>query len=80
MALIAHDTAGDTEPSGYTEIRTPVHAVGIVKMGLWLLDNCFLEDLAKTCEEEGRWEFLLTLAPVPFVASTGSALNPIAVF
>lgn len=80
VALIGCDTAQDAIPSGYEALRNPIHAVGIVAMGLWLLDNCDLEDLAATCQELGRWAFLFTLAPLRWQGATGSPANPIATF
>jgi kynurenine formamidase len=80
VAVIACDTAQDAIPSGYEKIRNPIHSVGIVAMGLWLLDNCDLEPLASTCTELGRWQFLFTLAPLTWVGATGSPANPIATF
>ncbi len=58
----------------------PIHLIGLVAMGLHLLDNLWLEDLAAACAETGRWSFLLTLAPLPIEGGTGSPVNPIAVF
>jgi hypothetical protein len=49
-------------------------------MGLWLVDNCQLEDLAAACERHGRWEFQLTIAPLRFNGVTGSPVNPLALF
>jgi kynurenine formamidase len=80
VAMIACDTAQDAQPSGYVALRDPIHAVGIVAMGLWLIDNCDLETLAETCTRLGRWEFLFTLAPLRWVGATGSPANPIATF
>ena len=57
----------------------PIHMVGIVAMGLWLIDNCQLEDLAATCERLAV-EFQFTLAPIRFQGVTGSPVNPLAVF
>ncbi len=65
-------------PSGYAGLRSPVHAVGIVAMGLWLLDNCDLEPLAAACAERARAEFCFQLAPLRIVGATGSPVNPIA--
>ena len=48
-------------------------------MGLWLIDNCNLEEIAEACAERGRWEFLLTIAPLRVQYGTGSPVNPIAV-
>ncbi len=80
VAAIACDTAQDAIPSGYESFRNPIHEVGIVAMGLWLIDNCDLEALASTCDTSGRWEFLFTLAPLRWVGATGSPANPIATF
>jgi kynurenine formamidase len=79
VAAIGADTAQDVIPSGYT-MRNPVHLVGIVAMGLWLIDNCDLEPLAAACRRHGRWEFLFTLAPLRLTGGTGSPVNPLAVF
>lgn len=78
VALIAADHSVDVVPSGYGRVRTPVHAVGIAAMGLWLVDNCNLERLADECERAGSFEFQLIVAPMPFVGATGSPVNPIA--
>jgi kynurenine formamidase len=80
VAAIACDTAQDAIPSGYASFRNPIHEVGIVAMGLWLIDNCDLETLATTCTESGRYEFLFTLAPLRWVGATGSPANPLATF
>jgi kynurenine formamidase len=80
VAMIACDTAQDAIPSGYPQLRDPIHAVGIVAMGLWLIDNCDLETLAETCTRLGRCEFLFTLAPLRWVGATGSPANPLATF
>jgi hypothetical protein len=49
-------------------------------MGTPIFDNVDLEDLSRAAAERGRWEFLLTAAPVPVPGGTGSPLNPIATF
>jgi kynurenine formamidase len=80
IAMIGSDVAQDPTPTGYRTVSMPVHMVGIVAMGLWLIDNCQLEDLAATCERLGRWEFQFALAPIRFQGVTGSPTNPLAVF
>lgn len=79
-ALIGCDTAQDVHPCGYEALRSPVHAVGIVAMGLWLLDNCDLEPLAARCREHSRYAFLFSLAPLRLAGATGSPVNPLALF
>ena len=56
-AVIGADTATDVNPSGYEGLRIPIHAVGIVHMGLWLMDNMQLEDVAAAADRYGRHEF-----------------------
>ncbi|MGY9073273.1 MAG: cyclase family protein [Acidimicrobiales bacterium] len=80
VAMIGADTAQDVVPSGYVFSHNPIHSIGIVAMGLWLLDNCDLEPLAETCRRLGRWDFHLQVAPLRVVGGTGSPVNPIATF
>jgi kynurenine formamidase len=46
--------------------------------GVALVDNALVEPLARACAEEGRYEFMLTVAPLAWVGGTGSPVNPIA--
>jgi kynurenine formamidase len=80
VAMLASDVAQDPTPAGYRTVHMPIHMVGIVAMGLWLIDNCQLEDLAGTCTRLARWEFQFALAPIRFQGVTGSPVNPLAVF
>lgn len=80
IALLGCDTANDAMPSGYSEPPLPVHAVGLVALGLWLVDNCDLEQLAATAVRLRRWEFLFTIAPLRLTGATGSPVNPLAMF
>lgn len=80
VSLLGADTAQDVTPSGYPAVRVPVHAIGIVAMGMPLLDNADLEELSRQCELHRRAEFFLTVAPLAFAGSTGSAVNPLAIF
>ena len=80
IAMIGSDVAQDPTPAGYKQVIMPIHMVGIVAMGLWLIDNCQLEDLATACESRNRWEFQFMLAPIRFQGVTGSPVNPLAVF
>ena len=60
-------------------VRVPIHEIVIPYMGMPLLDNANLDDLAEACAEAGRWEFLLMVAPLRVRGGTGSPVNPIAV-
>lgn len=80
VAAVAADVPQDPVPFGYTETPQPVHNVGIVAMGLWLVDNCDLETLAAACEAHDRWTFAFMLAPLRLSGISGSPANPLAVF
>jgi kynurenine formamidase len=80
VSLIGCDTANDVSPSGYRAIPLPVHIIGLVSMGLWLVDNCDLEDLATTAARLSRWEFHLAVGPLALSGLTSSPVNPIATF
>ena len=82
VAVLGGDGVHDPIPSGRIAPGwpMPIHMIGLVAMGLHLLDNLWLEDVAAACAEEARWAFLLTLAPLPIPGGTGSPLNPIALF
>jgi kynurenine formamidase len=79
VALVAGDASEDVNPSGYPNIAVPIHSVGIVAMGLCLIDACQFDDLAVVCERLGRWEFLFVVAPLRFERATASPITPIAI-
>jgi kynurenine formamidase len=68
----------DANPSGY-ETRWTVHGA-LPSFGVALVDNALLEPLAQACKAEGRFDFMLMLAPLVVQGGTGSPLNPIAMF
>jgi kynurenine formamidase len=80
IAMICSDTGNDVMPPQYNRLSNPIHQVGIVAMGLWILDNANLEDLAAACRQRQRWEFMMCVGPLRLFNGTGSPLNPIAVF
>ncbi len=80
IALLGSDAASDVLPSRVDGVSHPVHQLAIVAMGMPILDNCDLEVLSREAQARGRWEFLLTTAPLPVQGATGSPVNPIATF
>ncbi len=80
VSIIVADASQDADPSGYPELGLPVHRVGIVAMGLWLIDAANFEELARVCNDLNRWEFMFIVAPLRFHNATGSPVNPLAVF
>lgn len=80
VAVIGCDSPQDVLPSDYPSMVLPVHVLGQVAMGMWLLDNADFEELARVAQARSRYEFLLSIAPLRIEGGTGSPLNPIAVF
>ena len=52
----------------------------ITALGINLLDNQDLEALGAMAAKLNRWDFMLTIAPVPVTGGTGFPLNAIAMF
>lgn len=80
VAVLGSDTGNDIQPSPYARFSNPVHQVGIVALGLWILDNAWLDDLAEACHARHRWQFLITILPLRIENGTGSPVNPVVVF
>jgi kynurenine formamidase len=80
VAVMGSDTGNDIAPNPYERFSNPIHQVGIVGLGLWILDNAWLEDLAEACKQRGKWEFMITILPLKMPTVTGSPVNPIVMF
>ena len=79
VSVLGSDYMNDPQPNwdcpGWP---IPIHYLGICGMGMTLLHNLDTEALAEHCRCLGRFEFLLTIAPLKIPGGTGSPLNPIA--
>ena len=80
VAMLGSDSAQDAYPGGYERVPMPIHQMGIVAIGLWLIDNCDLEALSETCARLGRYEFMMSVSTLRVPNGTGSPVNPTAVF
>ena len=80
IAMLGSDTGNDVQPHMYPAVPMPIHQVGLTAMGMWLLDNANLEELAQACSERNRWEFMLSMGPLRISNGTGSPVNPLAIF
>ena len=80
VAMLGTDTSNDIRPSHYATVTAPLHTVSLVTLGMWLIDNANLEQLAEACQERNRYEFMLTMGPLKLRNVTGSPVNPIAIF
>jgi len=79
IAALGSDGVSDVLPSRVDAVPMPIHTVAIVAMGLHLLDNLDLDELAVACAAARRWSFLLVVAPLVLDRGTASPVNPIAV-
>ena len=80
IAVLGSDAASDVLPSGIEGFSHPVHLLMLNTLGVHIFDNFDLERIGAECEKRGRWEFLLTTAPLAVPGGTGSPINPIATF
>ena len=78
IALLGSDVA--QEGGTVAGVSIPIHRFALVALGVHLIDNLDLQDLAETATRLKRWEFLLVAAPLAVPNGAGSAVNPIAVF
>jgi kynurenine formamidase len=80
VAIVGSDAAEDVVPSRVDGVALPIHTLLITAMGVNLLDNQDLEALSETAAKLNRWEFMITVAPVPVTGGTGSPVNALATF
>jgi kynurenine formamidase len=57
-----------------------VHNFALTILGIHLLDRADFDKVAEAAAARNRWEFMLTIAPLPIPRGTGSPVNPIALF
>ena len=80
IAAFLPDGDGEAIPSSVQGISYPLHPLQITAMGMLTADSLQFEDLARACEEEGRFEFMVVGLPLRLPGGTGSPWNPIAIF
>ncbi|PKB73724.1 MAG: hypothetical protein BZY75_00310 [SAR202 cluster bacterium Io17-Chloro-G7] len=80
ISMLGSDTGNDVNPPQYEKVPSPIHQVSITAMGIWILDNANLEEVAEECKKRNRWEFMVSIGPLRLHNTTGSPVNPIAVF
>jgi len=80
VAIVGSDAASEVSPTLVAGVNLPVHTLLITALGINILDNQDLETLAETCAKLKKWEFMLTINPMPITGGTGSPMNTIATF
>ena len=81
ISALGSDGISDPMPGlGIEGWPFPIHQIGIVGIGLHLLDNLDLAAATAACRERERFELLLTVAPIRIPKATGCPVNPIAVW
>lgn len=81
IAVLGTDVPHSVNPDrGPHQGARAAHDFPLVMLGVTLIDNVDLEAAAETAAARNRWEFLLTVAPLPIRGGTGSPVNPIATF
>ena len=73
------NVAAEVKPAEDGTSMLPLHPVLIRDLGLTVGELFWLEDLARACAAEGRWEFLFVGQPLRIVGGVGSPINPLAV-
>jgi kynurenine formamidase len=79
-AIIGCEGVHEIVPARYDDIATPFHVLALVAMGLWMIDNLVVDELARACSAGGSWQFLFVLSPIALKNSTGAPVNPLAIF
>ena len=80
VAIVGSDAASEVSPTLVAGVNLPVHTLLITALGINILDNQDLEALAETAAKLKRWEFMITINPMPITGGTGSPLNTLATF
>jgi len=78
LGLLGTDGSADNFPA-VDENRLPIHVLALVHLGLHLLHNLALEELADALAARGTSEFMIVAAPLRLPRGTGSPIAPVAV-
>jgi kynurenine formamidase len=80
IALMAWETPGYMpQPPGDLP-RLALHNFVLSHLGVMLIDRGDFDRLADLAAARNRWEFMLTVGPLPIPNGTGSPVNPLAIF
>ena len=80
MAILIGDAVNDVQPSGVEGINRPIHQLTQVNLGLPIVDNGYLKEVAETAARLQRWEFMTAIQINPIKGGTASPFNAHATF
>ena len=80
LAIVGSDAATDVTPALFDGAFEPLHQFLLVGLGVPILDALDLELLAESAARLNRWDFMLTIAPIPVTGGTGGPINVLATF
>ena len=78
IAVLGGDVA--QEGGQIPGVSLPMHFFTLVALGVHLLDNLALDEVADTANRLKRWEFMLVVDPLRVSNGAGGAVNPLALF
>ena len=79
IAILGWETP-DYAPHPPGDIASAVHNFVLGILGVPILDRADFDAVAEAAAARNRWEFMITIAPLPIPNGTGSPVNPLAVF
>ncbi|MEX2584517.1 MAG: cyclase family protein [Gemmatimonadota bacterium] len=80
VAALVGDAVNDVQPSGVAGINRPILQLTQVNLGLPLVDNGYLEDVAREASARRRWEFMVSWTLNRIEGGTASPFNALATF
>lgn len=80
VAVLVGDAVNDVQPSGVEGLNRPVHQITQVFMGLPLVDNGYLEDVARAAAELERWSFMVSWQIPAVPGGTAAPFAAVATF
>jgi kynurenine formamidase len=80
ISLLGWETPGYVpQPPGDLP-RLALHNFVLTHLGVILIDRGDFDALGEAAASRNRWEFMLSVAPLPIPRGTGSPVNPLAIF
>ena len=79
VAVLATDAPGDVFPGTSTATTSPIHVIGLTYLGIHLVHNLDLEELAQAYQDQPGKAFLFIVSSLNVPGGTGSPVTPVAI-